>query len=219
MIRTGVAIIIAILGLSFMVRTSSQTREGLGPGEGEGPPYRCPNVLIQEGAKLHLYNTRLASVPGVNPITFDNLNQYVQFTRWQRSQGIRCPIMYLQKAYDSQNKEVLKVRPSPIDMRGGAPDLLPREPGRPVPPKDSKLLDAGRDDPPYNQNSYPAYDPMDQYIGLDTPLDKMFHSANNKVSANAMDTTWGGREYSQDKVDAGYYRGDEVVLNRGPDSL
>ena len=37
----------------------------------------------------------------------------------------------------------------------------------------SKLYDAGRDDPPYNKNSYPAFDKMNQYIGLDVPLDQI----------------------------------------------
>ena len=219
-LRLWVALAIGLMGLFFFVRGPDlwNSKEGLCPGQGAEPPFRCPNLLLQEGAKLHLYNTRLADVPGVNPIAFANLNEYVQFTKWQRSQGIRCPVLYLQQAYDAQGQEVLKARPGPDNMQGGAPDLVPRGPGKPTPPKVSKLVDAGRDDPPYNQNSYPAYDPQDQYIGLETPLDKMFHAPNNQVSPSAMDTTWGGEAYAEKLVKAGRYRGDEVVLNRGPDA-
>ena len=94
-IRLWAAVLVGILGLAFFMYGPgvTKTREGLRAGQGAEPPYQCPNLLIQEGAKLHLYNTRRANVPGVNPITFQNLNEYVQFTKWQRSQGIRCPVM------------------------------------------------------------------------------------------------------------------------------
>ena len=69
----------------------------------------------------------------------------------------------------------------------------------------TKLFDAGRNDPPYNQNSYPAYDPQDQYIGLKTPLDKMFHDNKDAKSPNPMDTNWGGVAFSRKQVDDGYF--------------
>ena len=58
---------------------------------------RCPNLLIQKGCKIYLHNTKIAEVPGVNPIEFNNLEEYTQFIDWQRSQGIRCPVLYLQE--------------------------------------------------------------------------------------------------------------------------
>ena len=33
----------------------------------------CPDILIQQGSKIYLRNTKLADIPGVNPIAFDNL--------------------------------------------------------------------------------------------------------------------------------------------------
>lgn len=224
MARLVVVAFVALLGLYFMLHPKA-AREGYCPGDQE-PPYRCPNLLIQNGQELELRNTRLAEIPGVNPIHFKNLNQYVEFTKWQRSQGIRCPVLYLQHSYDTQGRPVYKVRPSPTDLRGGTPDLIhdrpgllrgppdlmPRAMGAPPGPQppESKLLDATRNDPPYNQESYPGFDPHDQYIGLNTPLDRMFHGENNVPSPNAMDTTWAGQRYSQALVDAGYYKGDEV---------
>jgi len=163
---------------------------------------RCPNVLIQKGNEFYLFNSNLAKVPGVNPIKFDSLEEYTEFMDWQRSQGIRCPILYLQETYDAQGNAVYGARPSPTDLMGGLPLGAP-----PV----TKLIDAGRDDMPYNKNSYPAYDQQDQYIGLNTPLDQMYHEKAN-VSPNAMDANWAGQAYTQELVDEGYYKGDEVKI-------
>ena len=93
------------LGLYFITHHSNRKqKDGF-------TSHRCPNVLIQEGSKINLFNTNLAEVPGVNPIQFENLKEYVDFMRWQRSQGIRCPELYLQQAYDVQNNPVYKARP------------------------------------------------------------------------------------------------------------
>jgi len=169
-------------------------------------PYRCPDLLIQKGQKYVLYNSKLAKIPGVNPVVFNNLEDYVEFTQWQRSQGIRCPILFLQQSFDAQGNSVYKGRPSPTNLQGGLSDQS--IPTKPV----TKLFDAGRNDPPYNQNSYPAYDPQDQYIGLKTPLDKMFHDNKDAKSPNPMDTNWGGKQYTQTLVDKGAYSQDEVSI-------
>ncbi len=80
---------------------------------------RCPNLLIQKGTTLYLYNTNLAPVPGVNPIRFDNLEQYIEFIDWLRGQGIRCPILFLQHTLNAQGESVYNIRPSPTDLNGG----------------------------------------------------------------------------------------------------
>lgn len=161
---------------------------------------RCPNVLMQHGSKIQLYNSNLAKIPGVNPIEFDNLHEYVEFVEWQRSQGIRCPVLYLQQAYDVQGNAVYKARPDPLNLQGGLQDFQPGVQSNTD--EQSKLLDASRDDAPYNTNSFPAYDQDNQYIGIETPLDKMFHESNDgKPSANAMDPSWGGVDYSRSLFD------------------
>ena len=78
----------------------------------------------------------------------------------------------------------------------------------------SKLVDAGRNDPPYNKNSFPAYDPMNLYQGEYTPLDKMFHEQEQtqQLSDNPMDSNWGGIEYTEKQVESGKYSGNEVGL-------
>ena len=191
----------------------------------------CPNVLIQKGNMFYLFNTNRAKVPGVNPLQFNSLDEYVEFTDWQRSQGIRCPIMYLQESYDAQGNAVLKYRPSPTNIQGGLQDLnITSQTGNkysdlvnsiPInygvnsetqPPKsellanisesETKLLDASRDDYPYNKGDVSAFDPKGQYQGINTPLDKMFHS-NESISVNPMDTNWGGIKYTQDRLKKG----------------
>jgi hypothetical protein len=134
----------------------------------EGFKTRCPNLLIQEGNELWLKNTNLADIPGVNPVVFHSLDEYTEFVDWQKSQGIHCPILYLQKTYDAQNTAVYKMKPPPLH-----------------------LMDATRNDPPYNKNSYPGMDPMNQNIGDNTMLDE-YHTIGETqtTSKNAMDPNW-----------------------------
>lgn len=214
MIKCIVLAVVLYLGVYFMMNPDGlqlgrqgAAREGFGAPQ--SPPQRCPNLLIQRGSDLLLFNTRVNRVPGVNPIRFESLDDYGIFTEWQRSQGIRCPVLFLQHSYDTQGKPVYKVRKSPYNLQGGLEDHIV---GGTPSPMQSKLYDAGRDDPPYNQHSYPAYDPLDQYIGLDTPLDKMFHDNEQAYSPNPMDSNWGGPNYTNKLVKAGYYKGSDVSL-------
>ena len=170
---------------------------------------RCPNLLIQKGTKYYLYNSNLAQVPGVNPIEFDNLEEYTEFLEWQRSAGIRCPVLYVQNTYDAQGNRVYKVRPSVTELEGG----LPPTTTVPLPLKFTPLVDATRADAPYNQGGYPAFDQSSYYVGAITPLDQMKNSNYNMLySDNAMDPNWGGPEYTQALVDSGYYAGNEVNI-------
>lgn len=202
--KLSVIILIFILGLYFTIKNNN-----LKENFSNDVPYRCPNILIQKGQEFYLYNSKLANVPGVNPIKFDNLEDYVEFVDWQRSQGIRCPVLYLQQSYDTQGNEVYKARPSPTNLQGGLQDFnIAMSPQ--VPPV-TKLTDAGRDDMPYNINSYPGFDSQDQNIGQNTPLDQMYQD-NSSVSANPMDPNWGGKAYTKKLVDEGVYAGDEVYM-------
>lgn len=122
MVKLAIIASIFLLGIYFIF--NDPTLEGF--KEDGGSPYRCPNMLIQQGSKLSLYNSKLAEVPGVNPLTFDNLEEYIEFTDWQRSQGIRCPVLYLQQSYNAQGKTVYKARNDPDDLQGGLQDALPK---------------------------------------------------------------------------------------------
>jgi len=109
-------LIIFTLGLKYVICKCN--KEGY-----ENLTIRCPNILIQKGSKFYLYNSKLTKVPGVNPLMFNNLEEYAQFIKWQRSQGIRCPVLYIQEVYNTQGKPVYKARNSPFNLQGGLPDI------------------------------------------------------------------------------------------------
>jgi hypothetical protein len=174
---------------------------------------RCPNILIQKGSRFYLYNSKIAKVPGVNPVEFENLEDYTEFLDWQRSQGIRCPVLYLQQTYDTQGKTTFKIRPSVSEMQGGLPPSNLGIPNMPAYPNQQLLVDASKNDAPYNQGSMPAYDQTSYYVGTTTPLDNMdIEQAMAAISANPMDPNWGGADYTQSLVDQGYYADNEVSL-------
>ena len=209
--------LVFLIGLYFYLKSSIQYSEGLTTNN-----KRCPNLLIQKGSKFYLFNSSLAKVPGVNPIEFDNLEDYTEFLNWQRSQNIRCPVLYLQETYDVQGNRVYKSRPSVSDMQGGLPPLAQVQPmyeppleqiGEPAYSNQTLLVDATRNDPPYNQSEYPSYDPSSYYIGTTTPLDNMnIQQQSEKISPNPMDDNWGGQSYTQELIDKGYYKENEVQI-------
>jgi hypothetical protein len=212
-------IIAFFMGLYFYVKASDKK---FAEGFTDNTIKRCPDLLIQKDNKFYLYNSKVAKVPGVNPVEFDNLEDYTEFLDWQRSQGIRCPVLYLQQTYDAQGNPVYKVRPSVSEPQGGLPPSIASSSGNIITeqttqqllnPNPTLLVDATRNDPPYNTNSYPAYDESSYYIGTTTPLDAMNTAQENLVkSPDPMDPNWGGAAYTQSLVDKGYYKDDEVQI-------
>jgi len=202
-----IIIVITILGGIFYMRYGGNPKlEGL---TNMNDDLRCPNLLIQKGPKYYLYNSKLVQVPGVNPIEFNNLEEYTEFLEWQRGAGIRCPVLYVQNTYDAQGERVYKVRPSVTELEGG----LPPTTTVPLPLKFEKLVDATRNDFPYNKNGYPAFDQSSYYVGSITPLDQIKNSDYNLLySDNPMDPNWGGSDYTQALVDSGYYKANEVNI-------
>jgi len=218
-------IIVFLIGLYFYAKNAN---EGFTNNESNGP--RCPNLLIQKGSRFYLYNSKIAQVPGVNPVEFENLEDYTEFLDWQRTQGIRCPVLYLQESYDAQGNRVYKPRPSvsepqaglppsaaaPVGIASQVPPIMESslEPvGEDAYPNPTLLVDATRNDPPYNHNSYPAHDQTSYYIGTTTPLDAMnIKQESAKISPDPMDPNWGGSEYTQNLVDQGYYKKSNVSM-------
>lgn len=154
----------------------------------------CPNLLLQSGNEIFLFNSNRAHIPGVNPIKFNNLDEYVEFMKWQKQVGIKCPVLYLQHTYDAQNNLGWRPLSNPLEPNAGM--LTGPMPGS---NQETLLYDANRLDPPYNEADFPAYDPENQYIGDSTPLDKMFNEV--KPPSNPMDTGY----VSQRSLDKGYY--------------
>ena len=223
---TFLFIVLFLIGLFFYAKGTDLTYTFSEGFTADHPnDVRCPNLLIQKGARFYLYNSKLAQVPGVNPIEFNNLEDYSEFLDWQRSQHIRCPVLYLQETYDAQGNKIYKTRPSIYEPQGGLPSSIASSygdvilesnlgtPNVPAYPNPTLLVDATRNDPPYNENSYPAHDQTDYYIGTTTPLDSMNIEAEQQpVSVNPMHSNWGGAEYTEKLVDEGYYVDNEVKI-------
>lgn len=205
MIQRTLIILLFIVALIFYIMYGNGSlKEGL-----SNKNNRCPNVLIQKGKDFFLFNTKLARIPGVNPLQFSSLEDYKEFLDWQRSQDIRCPILYLQQSFNAQGDEIFQQRPDPFEPQGG----LSENPEAPLSEEITTLLyDASRGDAPYNQQGYPAFDPQNQYIGEHTPLDAMNTEAGKlPLSGNAMDSNWGGPSYTQELINRGHYKGREVT--------
>jgi hypothetical protein len=218
-------VFIVIIVIFFYSKYIYTETEGFSSTANQQSSTRCPNLLIQKGSRFYLYNSRVAQVPGVNPIEFENLEDYTEFLDWQHSQNIRCPVLYLQETYDAQGETIYKTRPSVTEPQGGLPPSIaftgPITPentpilknNQQAYPNPTLLVDATRDDPPYNKNSYPAYDESSYYVGTTTPLDMMnIKQQQQSVSANPMDANWGGSNYTQTLVDKGYYKENEVNI-------
>lgn len=206
-----ISLFIFLLGLYISMNYTSKMVENMA-----NPQYECPDIILKKGNRIFLKKSGKAEIPGINPIVFENLEEYVEFLNWQRSQNIRCPVLYLEESYNAQGKRVYKMRPNLFYPQGGLNSYNPEDPQvLPTSPKyeESPLIDASRDDPPYNRNSYPGFDQDNQYIGLEVPIDKLFHEQEKNVkSDNPMDSNWGGVKYSQDSVKSGKYKDDNVSI-------
>ena len=159
---------------------------------------KCHNLLLREGNTLHLINTRAPRVKGINPIVFDNLEEYIDYWEFQKEQGIDCPVLYFQETYDTQNKKGYRLLVNPMEPNAGISSVFKQK----KPEKIKRLLsDANRDDPPYNQNQFAGFDPEDQNVGVETPLDNKTHLDN------PMDPKWAGHKYTHQSIKSGKFDG------------
>ena len=200
-----VVIIVAFLvGLYYCLTYKSkdvlENFQGLG---------QCPNMLIKKGKELHLINTKKAMIPGVNPIKFDSLEDYAEYINWSKKVGVKCPILYYEQTYNTQNERGFRLLDDPLNPSAGLPSNIPGPQKAPT----QLLTDSNRDDPPYNQNNYAGFDPTNQYIGIKTPLDNI-NLQKNDGSLSSMDSNWVGRKCTQNAIKAGEFDG----RKRRPDS-
>jgi hypothetical protein len=96
------------------------------------------------------------------------------------------------------------VKPSIFENEGGLPsqikNFLKQDNS-----DENQILDATKDNNSiFNTNMFHGFDSQNQNIGLDTPLDKIFHQPGNK-SVNPMDPHWGGKNYTLDAVNSGEF--------------
>ena len=169
---------------------------------------RCPNLLIKKNNKIHLLNTDTAKVPGINPIKFNNLEEYVEFVKWLNYYKIDCPVLFLQQEYDIQDNEVYRIRPDLSDIAGGINGI----------PAGESLLSRGNNDydqqnSVYKNSNIYAFNPDYIKTNNENPIDKMFFEKEKyDVSDNPMDSNWGGHQYTMQQIREGKYIGDEILV-------
>jgi hypothetical protein len=166
----------------------------------------CPNLLVQKGNLLMLYNTNKPTDDN-NPIPFSNLDEYIYYLEIQRKNGNKCPILYLQQENNTQGQDVYRIRPSPFDKQGGLQSINNINEQQEHKQKNVlKVLDASQDHLPYNKNQYNSFDPYGQYVGYYTNVDVIHDSTKKQeISDNPMDPNWGGTEITQQSIDTGKY--------------
>ena len=84
---------------------------------------QCPTTLLKDGNKILLYNPNLAKIPGVNPIIFEDLNDYEKYVQWQRVNQVKCPILKLNKGYD----KMYEINSSNINTNLGQNQILSQD--------------------------------------------------------------------------------------------
>jgi len=152
-------------------------------------PNKCPNLLVQKGKELHLVNTKKALIPGVNPIKFKDLGEYIEYAKWQQKMEKDCPILYFQQTYDTQGKRGYRLLDNPLNPKGGVKSELLDTPNM-----YDTLVDASKDHKPYNKNLYSGFDPENQQIGENTILDENYITGGQW---NPMQSDWKGLRQSE----------------------
>jgi hypothetical protein len=185
--------------------------------------HSCPNLLLKKEDHILLYNSKKPIKQGQNPVKFNTLEDYKKFMEVLYKEDIECPVLYLQQIYDTQGNRTYKITPS-IDSADSQPGLPPQTttnnnilPIQAIPLNNRQINIETKLYGSHDPNSIPGFDPMNQYIGLNTPLDDIFHS-KDKISDNPIDTNWGGAKFSYDSVKKGNHRASEVY-KISPDTL
>ena len=145
-----------LFGIYFIINTSKP--ENFVSGQ-------CPTTIIKDGTKILLYNPEYAHVPGVNPIEMNNLDEYKEYIEWQRANKLNCPILHLEKVFDTQGAPMYEIRPSFVTElnTGGLNHNLPVVRNK---ANIKTTMDAALNNSPFNCNQYESYDKDNQNIGV-----------------------------------------------------
>jgi hypothetical protein len=219
---TFLLIIVFLIGLYFYAKTSNpKYAEGL-TNNSNSSGQRCPDLLVQKGSRFYLYNTKLAEVPGVNPIEFENLEDYTEFLAWQKSQNISCPVLVLQSSFDTQGHEIYKLRPSVTDTQGGLNPLA--SPKVDAPNASTNLIQNHGQQQGQTQGQTQGQQQnttatlQSSGVTEDSPSDKnntnkkkkKTKKADDALSPDAMEENWGGTVFTQKAIDNGDFSGNYV---------
>ena len=209
-----IILVIFVLGIYYYAN-SYQVLENMENKESE-----CPNMLIEKDGEIYLFNSKKPLKDNENPIKFNNLEDYAKFVKLQKDNNIECASLVLQYTTDTQNNDLIQIKSSIFENDGGVSPMtkdVDADTDTDTEKKKkneyyerNKILDATLDSTPnsdikFNTNMYSGFDSHNQSVGLDTPLDKLYHE-KSKSSANPMDPHWGGKKFTKTKVESGEYR-------------
>lgn len=209
-------ILIYILGGYFYATSPLYTYASY---EGFQNPDNCPNMLVQNGSRFYLYNTRKHEVPGINPIVFESLEQYVDYTAYLKSTGQNCPVLYLQNINNTQGENVYKEKEDPQNPQKEVAASTPE----PQTPYDQKMymdnlaqtisqnLSVG-EIKNINKLSLTKSVLSKEPAGCSRMPDDIKPMELQGMSADPMTPNWGGPEFTQSLIDQGYYAGNEVSI-------
>uniref|UniRef100_A0A6C0DQL3 Uncharacterized protein n=1 Tax=viral metagenome TaxID=1070528 RepID=A0A6C0DQL3_9ZZZZ len=88
----------------------------------------CPNLLLQRGSSILLYNTNMPLVDGMNPIKFDDLDGYIGYLEKQRAAGKICPVLFLRQESNTQGNDIYRLLPNPYDNSTTTTTVSPTTP-------------------------------------------------------------------------------------------
>ena len=171
----------------------------------------CPNLLVRNGNKLSLLDSNKKEMS-----SFNNLEEYRTNLEIQKKNGIHCPVLYIQEENNTQGNDVYKMYSNPFEIESGITSIELSNTMESMESMESELkvkpvLDANRDNFPYNANNNPGFDPSGLNVGEYTTVDAVHDSTQyEQKNDNAMDTNWQGVIKSRASVASGKYIDYEV---------
>jgi len=99
--------------------TDTYNLQNPNPGDNAG----CPNLLVNKGDIIFLYNMSLPENQLVQ--TFKTMDEYQVYVLQQQSEGKNCPLLYLRQEVNTQGREVYRVYTEATMGPGGAEARIP----------------------------------------------------------------------------------------------
>ena len=134
----------------------------------------CYDLIEKKNNRYHVYNSKRELIPGLNPLIFDNLEDYKKYMEWKQDNGSDCPAIYFDRKYTTQNKLGYQLAKNPVSVSVFT-----------LPPKDNTSIIKDNGDIRYSRDlfnselvlsksHYPGFDPTDQDIGKKNKIDMKF---------------------------------------------
>jgi len=223
-------ILVVLFSWGCAVYATFPMRESYTSPDDPQPP-SCPDILVQKGNAILLYNSGQSENETTNPLVFSSMDEYTTYVEQQRANGIQCPLLYLTQETTTQGRDIYRARSYPLDdpiqpsfdnssqfrrdltlaspyqQPTHAANLVVNSDGVVLTPDQINAASQAQSAEKQTDTMYAGFDPSSQTVGTYTSLDAIHDSTilQGKKSENPVDPNWGGVRYSQDSVDAGNY--------------